>query len=966
MRNLFLLWALCLLTMVLHAQTPTRFTLQGRAVDTLNNALPSSTVMLLSPKDSSMVNFGRTDDKGAFTFKNLRAGSYILKVTFVGYIPYNALIKNGDDAVLDLGGLKLKPITKELMEVVVRTAKAPLTIKGDTIEYNAASFKVPPGSTVEDLLRKLPGVQIDQDGNIRAQGQAVNKVTVDGKQFFGSDPKLATKNLQADAITKVQVFNDKTEQAKLTGIDDGKKEKTVNLQLKDEFKKGGFGKLTAGAGPASNNVSTRYDVRGNYNKFDSKRQLSAVLLGNNTNQGGLSWNDYQDFRGSNSFNWNDDADFGFSGSGRYITFGDDNESLSIPISGGDNRGFTRNLAGGVNYNYDTKKTKLSSSYFFNQTLQDLFTLREQERFLPNKTQLNTRDTSTQMNRNANHRVSLRFEKQLDTMQTLVLISNGRLGIGNNNLTSFQSVNQSINRGPEQLYSTSNTFNGTQANQFALANTALYRLKFKKKGRSFAASATYQITNNDADLLLKSTNDFYQATTVNDMFRNLRNLNQDQNTALLSNQYKASLLYVEPFAKKFYWESFYNFSLRFDEVDRGVFNLNDSRRRIDTLSLYYKNNYTYNRLGSSIRYSFKGLNLSAGLAGQSFVLDGQYNRERSQELIPIRRTYNTLIPNIGLNYDLKNNKYLYGGYTVGVQIPSSRDLQPVRTITNPLYVTTGNPNLLPGLNKEVQVGFSYFNPGSFINFWSNVFTTWYDNQIVYGQSVDTETLITTTTPENISGGRSTGGYMNFGFPLKKTKATLSLNGQFSAGRSFTPIRQTRQIGGVTEVVPGTDILNETQNQNINGGARLELTPKEWITFYGNANVNITNAQYSVNTGQNQTIYTYTYRGDLNLKFPKDIYLNTTFNYRSYINDQLGFRQQVPILNTSLYHIIGKAKRAEVRLSAYDLLNRNVFVSQYNGQNYSQTESIQTLARHFLLSFTYNMRGVTAKMRRQDFY
>ncbi len=960
MKNRFLLGVLCLLTTVLHAQTSTRFSLQGRAVDTLNNALPSSTVILMSPKDSSMVNFGRTDDKGAFTFKNLRAGSYILKVTFVGYIPYNALIKNGDDAVLDLGSLKLKPITKELMEVVVRTAKAPLTIKGDTIEYNAASFKVPPGSTVEDLLRKLPGVQIDQDGNIRAQGQEVKRVTVDGKQFFGSDPKLATKNLQADAITKVQVFSDKTEQAKLTGVDDGKKEKTVNLQLKEEFKKGGFGKATVGGGPASNNVSTRYDGRANYNKFDSKRQLSAVLLGNNTNQGGLSWNDYQDFRGSNSFN-NDDADFGFGGSsGRYISFGDDNESLSIPISGGDNRGFTRNLAGGVNYNYDTKKTKLSTSYYFNQTRQELNTLRDQQRFLTGST-ARTYDTIGQANQNANHRVSLRFEKQIDTMQTLVVIGNGRLGIGNNALNSRQQLNRSLNGSPEQLYSTSNTFNGTQANQFALAGTALYRLKFKKKGRSLAGSATYQIAKNDADLLLQSVNRFYQATTVSEMFRNL---NQDQNTNLLSNQYKGSLQYVEPFAKKFFWETFYNFSLRFDEVDRGVFNLNDARRRVDSLSLYYKNNYTYNRLGSSVRYSYKGLNLSAGLAGQVFTLDGKYNNERSQPLMPIQRTYTALIPNIGLNYDLKNNKYLYGGYTVGVQIPASRDLQPVRTISSPFYNTVGNPDLLPALTKEVQVGFSYFNPGSFINLWSNVYTTSYVNQIVYGQSIDLETLITTTKPENVSGGNNTGLYLNFGFPIKKTKATLSLNGQYSGGRSLTPIRQTRQVGGVTQIV--TDNLNVTQNQNISGGGRLELTPKDWITFYGNANVNITNAQYSINTAQNQTIYTYTYRGDLNLKFPGDIYLNTTLNYRSYINDKLGFRQQVPILNTSLYHIIGKAKRAEVRLSAYDLLNRNLYVSQYAGQNYTQTESIQTLARYFLLSFTYNMRGVTAKMRRQDFY
>ncbi|HLK98102.1 MAG TPA: carboxypeptidase regulatory-like domain-containing protein, partial [Hymenobacter sp.] len=243
MKNLSLFAVLCLLTSGLYGQvapTPARFSLQGRAVDTSAAPLASSTVMLLSPKDSSLVNFMRSDEKGAFAFKNLKSGQYVLKISFVGFIPYNLVIKPTGEAVIDLGDLKLKPITRELMEVVVRTAKAPLTIKGDTIEYNASSFKVPPGSTVEDLLRKLPGVQVDTDGNIRAQGQQVEKVTVDGKNFFGNDPKLATKNLQADAITKVQIFNDKTEQAKLTGIEDGKKQKTVNLELKEEFKKGGF------------------------------------------------------------------------------------------------------------------------------------------------------------------------------------------------------------------------------------------------------------------------------------------------------------------------------------------------------------------------------------------------------------------------------------------------------------------------------------------------------------------------------------------------------------------------------------------------------------------------------------------------------------------------------------------------------------------------------------------------------
>ncbi|WP_080058003.1 TonB-dependent receptor domain-containing protein [Spirosoma aerolatum] len=950
MRNLSLLALLCLLTASLYAQSPpaaTRFTLQGRAVDTTSAPLPSSTVMLLSAKDSSMVNFTRTGDNGAFSFKNIKAGTYILKISFVGLIPYNQLIKSTGEPVMDLGPLKLKPITRELMEVVVRTAKAPLTIKGDTIEYNASSFKVPPGSTVEDLLRKLPGVQVDQDGNIRAQGQEVKKVTVDGKSFFGDDPKLATKNLQAEAITKVQVFNDKTEQAKMTGVDDGKKEKTVNLQLKEEFKKGGFGKLTAGAGPASNNVSTRFEGKGSYNKFDSKQQFSALLLGNNTNQQGLSFNDYQDFRGSNSFNWNDNADFGFSGSNRYLYFGDDNESLTIPISGGNGRGFTKNTAGGLNYNYDTKKTKLSTSYYFNQTRLNLDALRENKSYLPGSTNLRKTDTSSQSNLATNHRISFRLEKQLDSMQTLLIISNSRFGLNSSNLQSQQRVFQSVATSAELPTTYSQSTNNSSANQFAIANTLLYRLKFKKKGRNFGASATFQMNKNDGDLLLKARNEFYQATSVNDM---LRILNQDQGTNSISNQYKANLLYVEPFAKKFFWETFYNFNLRYDEVDRDVANLDDSRRRIDSLSLYYKNNYLFNRLGSSVRYSYKGLNISAGVAGQQFQLDGKFARDQSQPLQPINRTFTTVIPNVSLNFDLKNNRYLGANYDVGVQIPSSRDLQPVTSNSNPLAITRGNPNLLPQLGHNLSASYNYFNPGSFINLWTNIYTTYFVNQIVYSQTVDPKTLITTTMPENLTGGKNLGSNIYFGFPLKKTKATLNLNTSLNLGHNLTRINE---------------VLNETNNQNYSFGVRLELTPKEWITFYGNANMSITNTKYSINTTQNQTIYNNSIRGDLNLKLPGDFYLNTTLNYNEYKNEKLNFNQQIPLLSSSIYRIVGKAKKAEVRLSGFDLLNRNVVVSQYAGQNYTSTERIQSLARYFMLSFTYNMRGVQAKMRR-DYY
>ncbi|AQG78319.1 TonB-dependent receptor domain-containing protein [Spirosoma montaniterrae] len=949
MKNLFLLAVLGLLLGPVCAQNSVRFTLQGRAVDTSAAPLASATVMLLNPKDSSLVNFGRTDDKGAFTFKNLRSGSYLLKLSFVGYLPYNQLITPNAEAVRDLGELTLKPITKELFEVVVKTAKAPLTIRGDTIEYNASSFKVPPGSTVEDLLRKLPGVQVDQDGNIRAQGQEVRKVTVDGKSFFGNDPKLATKNLQAEAINKVQVFNDKTEQAKLTGVEDGKKEKTVNLELKEEFKKGGFGKITAGAGPASNDVSARADVKGNYNKFDAKRQFSVIGLGNNTNSGTLSWNDYQDFRGSNSFNWNDNADFGFGSGNRYIRFGDDDETLGIPISGGDSRGFNNVVAGGANYNFDTKETKLSASYYYNQTRSMLDAERNRQSFLDNSAFRST-ELSDQNNFSGNHRISLRYEKNIDSLNTLVFINNSRLNFGNNGLFSDQNVYRVNGTGAEILSTRNQTTNTTIANRLGSANSLIYRRKFKLKGRSFAASATYQINDNDTDLGLKAQNDFFDATNIDEQ---LRRIDQMQNTQSLRSEYRASLLYVEPFAKKYFWETFYNFSLHYDEVNRDVLNVSDATRpRVDSLSLYYRNNYLFNRVGTSLRYSYKGLNVSAGVAGQQFSIDGRYAPSRNAtDFNFINRTFTTILPNASLNYDLKNNKYLYSNYDVSVRTPSSRELQPIVNNANPLFITTGNANLLPEVQHNVNVGFSMFNPGNFMQFFANLYGNYYVNQIINSQTVDPQTFITQTRPENLTGGRSIGSYINYGFPLKKTKATLNLNAQLNFGRNLTLIN---------------DVPNNTDNASYNGGIRLDLTPVEWLTFYGRANLGYANTRYSLNAGQNQTIINNTYAGDLNLKLPRGIYLTTSLNYRVYRNYRFDFDQQIPIWNASAYHILGKAKKAEIRLSAVDLLNRNVAVSQYAGQNFVTNERIETLARYFLLSFTYNMRGVQAKMRREGFY
>ncbi|GAB2770508.1 TonB-dependent receptor [Rhabdobacter roseus] len=922
------------------AQTTGRYTIKGTVMDSTGNKLPGATVMLLLPKDSSLVNYGRTDTEGALEFKNVKRITYLLKISYVGYLPFQQEVKPTDEAINELGTLQMKELNQDLFEVVIKTARAPLSIRGDTVEYNASSFKVPPGSTVEDLLRRLPGMQIGQDGSIQAQGEEVKRVTVDGKRFFGDDPKMATKNLPADAISKVQVFNDKSEQSRITGVDDGKREKTVNLELKDSHKKGGFGKATLGAG-----TDSRAEAKINYNRFNDKQQFAIVGFGNNVNQTGMSWDDYQDFRGSQSFNWGDNADFGFSSGGMYYYSSGDDESVTLQPGGGSrDRGFTKNYAGGANYNYDDKKTKLNTSYFYNQTEQTLDAFSQRENFLSNNTSFRTLNDNTRLNFNANHRGNLRFEKKLDSLNTLVIFSNGRYGQGNNRYNSLQQFYR--NDGTLSNQSTINNFN--QFNSFAIENAMIYRHEFRKKGRNFAASVTYNVSNSQGDGDQRSVNEFFFEGNRPDSLLNISQVNQ---TNSLRNVIKSSVYYIEPFAKKFFWETFYNFSYRTDEVDRDVSDRRgDVEVRNSFLSRYYTNNFTYNRLGTSVRYSHKGLNLVAGLAGQQFKLRGKYAEDQtSRDFGRIDRTFFAWIPNVSFNYNLKNNRYLRANYSVSLQEPSIRDLQPIVDNSNPLYIQIGNPDLLPQTYHNASVGYSHFNPGNFTQFFVSLNYTYNVNQIIYNQTID-ENFVTTTRPTNITGGERLGVYGNYGFPLKKTKATLNVFSSLNFSNNITFINA---------------VENQTRTDAYNVGVRLDLTPVDWLTFYPNANWNISNTRYSINTSQNQQIVNNTYGAEMNIRLPKDIFIKSDFVHRSYVNERFGFNQQIPILNMAVYKLFLKNKRGEMRLTAYDVFNQNRGITQFASQNFVSQEQIQTLARYFMLSFSYNMRGMKSTIRRQSY-
>lgn len=925
-----LLPSLLFLTFTLNAQSE-RYSIRAIVMDSTGEALPYATTMLLHPVDSTLITFGRTSEKGILEFKNLKREQYLLKINYVGYIPYQQLVSPPQGNLLDLDTILLKELNKDLMEVVVKTARAPLSIRGDTVEYNASSFKVPPGATVEDLLKRLPGMQVDQEGNIIAHGQAVRRVMVDGKRFFGDDPKAATRNLPAEAINKVQVYDSKTEEARLTGVDDGTREKTMNLELKESHRKGGFGKATVGVG-----TDKRAQGKVNYNKFDQKNQFALIGLGNNVNQTGLSSDDYQDFRGSQSFNWSG-GEFGFGGSW------DGYEGIDVNWGGNRERGYSKNWAGGANYNYETKTTKFSTYYYYNQTSQTLDGFTEKENFLDQFSYRST-DQNSRLNKNKNHRTFIRFEKELDSLNTLVVENQVRIG---NGLNHYNSVQQYFAQ-QETPSTHSETRNAKDFDSFLINTSILFNHKFRKAGRSWALSSRFNVNNSGEEDYLFGQTLFYRSTIgLEDSLYVLRQSNETDN---LNKQFRIGTMYVEPLSKRIFLETFYNFNVSNTEVERQVFDEGDQGNVPNQdLTRKYGNTFYSNRGGSRLRYTYRGLNWSVGLAFQHFSLNGNFSSLSESQPTRLHRNYYGWIPNFTLSNQFQGNLRLYVSYNNYMRLPSITDLQPVVDYSNPIFIREGNPDLLPTTYHQGYATFGYFNSGSFFNLFIDGQINYRVREVVYAQEVD-ENLVTYTRPVNMTGGKGALINIRSSIPIVKTKLNLRLNAGYNSNFQLTPIN-------------GQD--NETVTIGFPTSVGVDFTPSPDFMLYAQGRWSVDRTRYSISSSQNQKINTIVYNAETNIRFPGDFYINGALLYNQYENSRQGIHLDQPLLNLAIYKLLLKNKRAEIRLTAFDLFNKNQGIRVYSSLNFTSREQVQTLGRYFMFSLTYNMRGVTANMRR-SFY
>jgi hypothetical protein len=874
--------------------------------------LSLATITIFLAKDTSVITYRLSDANGNFRVPSLPLNTRCrMLISFSGYGLYRKEFELTKDATqADLGTILLCVDPKGLEEVIVTAERPPMIIRNDTIEFNASSFKVLPTAVLEDLLKRLPGVIIDPDGNIRVRGRRVNRLLVDGKEFFGGDPQIATKNLPANIVDKIQVTDDKEELLRDPDKSPADVGQVVNIKLKRAVRQGWFGKAYAGGG-----TDNRHEAGGIVNIFRDTVQLSMLGYSNNINKPGFGLTEMQKIGG---FNRSGSANTSFySGGGMAIN------GISLGATG---QGLQQSSGGGFNFNHQpSKRLTVNLQYFYGQINSTYAQISNRQRFFQDTVQV-LDATNNNQNISKNHRLGGSITWKIDTFTTLVFRPS--LTLSSNKLFLFSSTDMSDNIKGKLNYEENKQ--NAEGKGHAWSHSLLINRLFPKRQRSLTISNTLSVNDNVNNHFYELNNRFFYEAQPVDVYSNQLRRGDVSNLRNLLN-----IQFEEPVSKvlslrfvnntEIYAEE--NYLSPFNETSAGKY-----EELIDSLATGLDRKIWRNTITAGINWRTKKFRIS--LAANYLWMDFQNDFLKNAS---VNQTYRYIYPS--LNFNWKSVSISYG---MNVREPFANDLQPIVDNTNRLYLVYGNPSLKPVVSHNVSANLYKFNPKTNESYAVFVNGNLNRNTVIRENTIDS-VGVQTSRPVNING-------------LKSVFGSATYNKQFRLDRNKWLSIAPAISGGYNESIvyfngnrSGAKSLNASISMNLtlNLNDRFELNQRYAM--------NISHSDYDNNKYyKDLEVITHNSESGIVVRIPKNVVWESILNYTYNPQVSANISKSIVRLNGGVSYLFLKEKKGQLKISVFDLLDQNVSVVRYTNENYVYDLQTTTLRRYFMLSFIYNIR------------